>query len=92
MYPDDLNQRATYRGMISALDEVVGNTVTKLKEKGLYENSIIVFSSDNGAMYRPTSSVAGSNLPLRGQKAELFEGGIRVPGFVHSPKFIKEPG
>ena len=56
-----------------------------LKKSGLYDDSIIVFSSDNGG-------VAGfSNLPLKGEKERLYEGGVRATGFVHSP-FIRRPG
>ena len=82
-----LPARRTYYGMLSAMDELVGNLVSSLKENGLYDNSVIIWSSDNGALPSP-----GSNSPLRGNKAELYEGGIRVPGFVHSPNLVQQPG
>lgn len=82
-----LPRKRTYYGMLSAMDELVGNLVSSLKENGLYDNSVIIWSSDNGALPAP-----GSNAPLRGWKAELYEGGIRVPGFVHSPNLVQEPG
>ena len=55
--------------------------VRSLKETGYYENTIIVFTSDNGGAVK----VGGSNLPLRGTKGTLYEGGTRAIGFIHSP-------
>ena len=48
-------------GMITALDDVVGNVTQKLKDIGIYENTIIIFSSDNGAI-----DGYGGNIPLKG--------------------------
>lgn len=72
-----------YASMVYALDENVGRLVKKLKEEGLYENTTIIFTSDNGGLttieeglnYDRPTSVA----PLRGGKGWLYEGGIRVP-------------
>jgi len=72
--------RANYESMVKYLDQSVGKIVDALKESGLYENTIFVFSSDNGAQIGSASSA-----PLRGAKSSLWEGGTRVPGFVHSP-------
>ena len=58
--------------------------VEALKKSGLYKNSIIVFSSDNGGACQSCS------FPLRGGKAQLYEGGVRAVGFIHSP-LIKKP-
>ncbi|KAJ8029195.1 Arylsulfatase B [Holothuria leucospilota] len=69
--------------MVSALDDAVGEIVSKLKTSGLYNNSVIIFSTDNGGVYQ-----LGSNWPLRGAKNSLWEGGIRAVGFVHSPAYI----
>ena len=79
-----LPQKRTYYGMLSAMDELVGNLVSSLKENGLYDNSVIIWSSDNGALPAP-----GSNAPLRGWKAELYEGGIRGAAFLSSPLLNK---
>ena len=54
--------------------------VSALKKSGLYKNSVIIFSSDNGGNL-PTVS----NFPLRGQKGWLYEGGVKAVQFVHSP-------
>ena len=77
--------------MVAALDDSVRQVVEALKSKGLYENSIIVFTTDNGAAAGGLDQSAGSNFPLRGVKNTLWEGGVRAVGFVHSP-LIKNKG
>jgi len=64
-----------------ALDQTVNSMMNSLKETGLYENSILIVASDNGAC----SFYGGSNYPLRGDKNSLWEGGVKVPSFIHSP-------
>ena len=54
----------------------------------MYEDSVIIFSSDNGG----NMNLGATNNPLKGQKIFLFEGGVRVNGFVHSPNHIVNPG
>ncbi|XP_023316845.1 arylsulfatase B-like [Trichogramma pretiosum] len=82
--------RRRYAGVIAALDESVGRVVAALAEARLLENSLIVLLSDNGA---PTAIAPfknhGSNYPLRGQKATVWEGGVRVPALVYSPLIKK---
>ena len=75
--------------MVTALDESVKSLIQKLKQKGLYENSIIVFTTDNGAAAGGLDLSAGSNYPLRGAKNTVWEGGVRAVGFVHSPLIKK---
>ncbi len=78
-----------YAAMVRALDRSVGRIMASLKQQGLDDNTIIVFSSDNGgAGYIGLPQV---NAPYRGWKLTLFEGGIRVPMFVRWPGRIK-PG
>lgn len=85
--------RAAYASMITYLDEQVGRIVNVLEEKGELDNTLIIFSSDNGASYAGGAdaeffnSVSG----LRGLKGSVFEGGLRVPMIASWPGKIK-PG
>jgi arylsulfatase B/arylsulfatase I/J len=67
--------------MAAALDEGVGNVVALLKKYNFWNNTILAFSSDNGGEV----GAMGLNWPLRGGKHTLFEGGVRLLGFVNSP-------
>lgn len=71
----DDNKRIYY-AMIAALDDAVGSIVNELRKQGLEENTLIVFSSDNGAA---TYTHAVTNAPLKGGKMMYFEGGVNVP-------------
>lgn len=74
-----------YRAMVTHLDYNVGRLVEHLKEKGLYQNTLLIFTSDNG----PSSQ--GSAGSFSGWKGTLHEGGIRVPMIAVCPGMI-EPG
>lgn len=78
--------RAAYAAMIERLDAAIGRIVKSIDDAGLASNTMIVFSSDNGATFEERTYGApwfhDSNQPFRGQKRSLEEGGIRVPGIV----------
>jgi uncharacterized sulfatase len=75
-----------YAAMVRALDRSVGRVLKTLEENGLSENTIVIFSSDNGgAGYIGLKDI---NKPYRGWKLTFFEGGIRVPMFVKWPAKI----
>jgi len=71
-----------YRRMIHHMDEGIGNLVDALRSQGLLDNSLIVFTSDNGG------ERYSDNWPLVGGKMDLTEGGIRVPWIAHWPNVI----
>jgi arylsulfatase len=85
--------RAAYAAMIARMDRTVVRLMDLVKELGLEENTIVLFSSDNGpaeAGYAGTDSVFfGSAGPFRGYKGEVYEGGIRVPLIFRWPGKIK---
>ena len=74
---------SVYKEMVEVMDEGVGRIVQSLKETGQYENTIIIFISDNGANH------FGDNGGLRGYKASPYEGGSRVPAIFSYPGIIK---
>lgn len=68
--------RQLFAGMLSALDDGVGAVLGALRKRDLEQDTLIIFLSDNGG---PTAELTSSNLPLRGGKGQMYEGGIRVP-------------
>ncbi|XP_078610510.1 arylsulfatase B-like [Branchiostoma floridae x Branchiostoma japonicum] len=79
MYPDENGDRKTLLGMVSALDDNVGRIVEAMKDAGLWDNTLLIFSTDNGGW--PEN--AGNNDPFKGGKFTLWEGGTRGVAFVH---------
>ena len=85
IYP---HRKRVYAAMIRAIDRSVENIMTALLEEGLDENTIIMFTSDNGgAGYIGLPEV---NKPFRGWKRTMFEGGLRVPLFIRWPAEISK--
>lgn len=81
------NDEKNYAAMITRLDDYVGKILAKLKEIGQDQNTLILFSSDNGGL---PDNFFHSNGNLRGYKRDLTEGGIRVPMIAHWPGQIEE--
>jgi len=71
-----------FAAMVSSMDEGIGNITTALESTGLADNTIIVFSSDNGGNVNCVGKVTSSNYPYRGGKRALYEGGVRSPSFI----------
>jgi arylsulfatase A-like enzyme len=84
-YANLTGQRRTYAGMVAAMDEAIGQVVAALKEKGILDNTLIAFSSDNGG---PSPGRITDNGPLRASKGTIYEGGIRVCAFASWPGHI----
>ena len=91
--PNAPHRNPAYAGMIQSTDESVGRIIAALDELGLAQNTVVVFTSDNGGLLMlPNSDEhVTSNAPLRGGKAMLWEGGIREPFIVRWPAVVK-PG
>merc|ERR1711936_1144106 len=92
LYPNEQDSlRKTYLGMASAVDDSVGRIVNHMKrfvytrdgvERNLFEDTVFIFSSDNGGMSKGLGYGGASNFPLRGRKGDTWEGGCRVPSFI----------
>ena len=90
-YAWEREPKTTFAAMVSYMDHNVGLIVAKLQELGLAENTLIMFSSDNGAMQEGGHAIENfdSNGELRGGKRDFYEGGVRTPTIAWWPGKIK---
>jgi arylsulfatase A-like enzyme len=83
----DQPKRRNYAGLLVSLDANVGKVLDTLKAEGLEENTLVIFTNDNGGQ----TELGANNFPLKGRKGTLHEGGVRVPWAVRWPGKVK-PG
>lgn len=85
-----LQKHAVYAAMVEAMDEAVGKVLQQLEDSGVANNTIVIFTSDNGGL-ATSEGLPTSNLPLRGGKGWVYEGGIREPWIIRYPG-VTSPG
>lgn len=73
-----------YAGMMAALDDAVGTVLQAIKDSGVADNTVVIFTSDNGGV-SSGDGYATACLPMRGGKGRQWEGGIRQPYYIHWP-------
>ena len=90
-YGSQPESHAAFAAMVNLLDDQVGEILDKLKELGIDENTLVIFSSDNGPHLEGGADpdYFNSNGPFTGYKRDLYEGGIRMPMFVRWPEKIE---
>jgi N-acetylgalactosamine-6-sulfatase len=84
LHPD----KETYFSVLTDADKHIGRLMDALTEMGLDENTLVIFSSDNGPAHYPPALIAGSTGGLKGRKADIFQGGVNVPFIVRWPGHV----
>jgi len=92
-HPSKHHRNPTYAAMVDNLDQNVGRILNKLEKMGVAQNTIIIFTSDNGGVAHANAKwgTITDNAPLRSGKGSLYEGGLRFPLIIRSPQITK-PG
>lgn len=85
-----LQKHAVYAAMVEAMDQAVGKVLDQLEASGVADETVVMFTSDNGGLSTSEGSPT-SNLPLRGGKGWVYEGGIREPWIIRYPG-VTNPG
>lgn len=80
--------RRQFAGMTTCMDESIGYIIENLKKRGLWDNTIVIFASDNGGATMTADGIGSRNYPLRGGKHSIYEGGTRVVGGIYIPPKI----
>lgn len=89
-YLNDVNGHVTYAAMVSRLDKQIGELMMQLETLGIEENTLVIFTSDNGHQYdKVNNEFFNSNGPYKGCKRDLYEGGIKIPFVAKWPNRIK---
>lgn len=83
-----VQNQPTYAAMIEQMDTNVGRVLAQLEQSGLADNTVVIFTSDNGGL-ATSEGLPTSNLPLRGGKGWIYEGGIKVPLMIKVPGMSK---
>ena len=93
-FPGLAPERRMYAAMLSAMDDGVGQVVRTLRDLGIFDNTLIIFTGDNGATREARAGLdnkpatAGNNGPFRGSKFSAFDGGMHVPMVMHWPGMV----
>lgn len=84
---DNVHINPVFAAMVASLDQSVGRILAQLKKNGLDDNTVVIFTSDNGGLTQRYGKPDGftENIPLRRGKGSAYEGGVRVPTIVHVP-------
>jgi len=85
--PDAIHRNPNYAAMVASLDQSVGRVLERLDRHGIADNTLVIFTSDNGGLTERYGKHDGftENLPLRRGKGSAYEGGVRVPTIVRWP-------